>query len=101
MCYNCGCHLPHNPMGKKRMEEGGPSLIEEDIEVWAKEEGMTVDDAKNNMREELSCDCDHPKPERKPKHKFLSDERLKTMSEGWGMTVHETKHNLCDMLCSA
>jgi hypothetical protein len=45
--------MPNDPMGKKRVTDGGPSLTEEDI---------------------------------------------KKMAEGWGMTVTETKKNILDML---
>ncbi len=49
MCYNCGCGLPNDPMGKKRVSEGGPSLTEDDIEKMAKGWGMSVEDTKKEM----------------------------------------------------
>jgi hypothetical protein len=49
MCYNCGCGLPNDPMGKKRVTDGGPSLTEEDIEKMAKGWNMT----KKQTKEEL------------------------------------------------
>ena len=100
MCYDCGCHLPHNPMGKKPVREGGPSLVEEDMEVWAKEEGMTLADVKSNLNEQMGCGCDYPAPTKKASKVFLSEEKLKFMAEGWQMDVHEIKRNICDLLCS-
>lgn len=87
-------------MGKKPLREGGPSLVEEDMEEWAKKEGMSLDDIKANISEELSCECDYPKPSKKTKEKLLPESRLKMMAEGWGMDVGEAKHNVCDLLCS-
>lgn len=49
MCYNCGCGLPDDPMGKKRVSEGGPSLTEEDIKKMADGWGMSVKDTKKEM----------------------------------------------------
>ena len=88
-------------MGKKPMREGGPSMVEEDMELWAKEEGMTIADVKANINEELGCGNDYPKPTKKPKQIFLTPEKLDMMSKGWGMTVNETKKNICDMLADS
>ncbi len=41
--------MPNDPMGKKRVSEGGPSLTEEDIEKMAKGWNMTVKDTKEEM----------------------------------------------------
>lgn len=49
MCYNCGCGLPDDPMGKKRVGDGGPSLTEEDIKKMAKGWGTSVVDTKKEM----------------------------------------------------
>ena len=49
MCYNCGCELPNDPMGKKSVSEGGPSVIEDDIVKMAKGWGMSVADTKKEM----------------------------------------------------
>ena len=49
MCYNCGCEEPNNPMGKKRMMDGGPSLTDDDFELMAKGWGMTVEETKENV----------------------------------------------------
>lgn len=53
MCYNCGCGLPNDPMGKGRISEGGGSLIEDDIKLMAEKWGMPVEQAKKNMFEML------------------------------------------------
>jgi len=89
MCYNCGCHLAHNPMGKKPVREGGHSLVEEDIELWAKKNSMTPDEVKREIKKDLT---------EKGDKKFITDHLLHHMSEGWGMTVDETKRNILDML---
>ncbi|HET7098960.1 MAG TPA: hypothetical protein VFI61_01855 [Patescibacteria group bacterium] len=49
MCFNCGCGIPNDPMGKKRVSEGGPSLTEEDIVKMAKGWNMSVEDTKKEM----------------------------------------------------
>lgn len=49
MCYNCGCEMPNDPMGKKKVSEGGPSLTEDDINLMAKGWSMTVEDTKKEM----------------------------------------------------
>ena len=59
MCYNCGCGLPNDPMGKKRVKDGGPSLTEEDIEMMAKGWGMSVEETKKNMLELLEKQIGH------------------------------------------
>ena len=49
MCYNCGCEVPEDDMGKGNLTEGGGSLTEKDFEKMAKEWGMTKDEAKRNV----------------------------------------------------
>lgn len=49
MCYNCGCGIPNDPMGKKKVSDGGPSLVEDDIQSMAKGWNMTVEDTKKEM----------------------------------------------------
>lgn len=49
MCYNCGCDMPQDDMGKGKVSSGGGSLIEEDFEHMAKEWGMTVEEVKKNV----------------------------------------------------
>lgn len=53
MCYNCGCGLPKDDMGKGVLHKGGGSLVEEDFEHMAKEWGMSVEEAKKNTLELL------------------------------------------------
>lgn len=54
MCYNCGCGLPNDPMGKGRVRAGGYSLTEDDIKQMADGWGMGVEEAKKNMYDMLS-----------------------------------------------
>jgi len=101
MCYNCGCQLPHDPMGKKPVREGGPSLVEEDLELFAKQKGITLEEIKSTLYDELGCNCKKEKttlPKKLDKN-LLSEETLHHMSHDWGMSVEETKKNICDLLC--
>jgi hypothetical protein len=49
MCYNCGCGMKNDPMGKDHVHKGGGSLTEDSIEHMAKEWGMSVEDTKKEM----------------------------------------------------
>lgn len=49
MCYNCGCGLPRDDMGKGVLHKGGGSLVEEDFERMAKEWEMSVEDTKKEV----------------------------------------------------
>lgn len=53
MCYNCGCGIPNDPMGKKRVTEGGSSLTEEDIIKMAKGWNLSVKETKKNILDML------------------------------------------------
>lgn len=53
MCYNCGCGIPNDPMGKGKVSEGGGSLTEDDIKYMAEKWGMSVGESKKNMLELL------------------------------------------------
>ncbi len=53
MCYNCGCGMPNDPMGKGKVSEGGGSLTEDDIKHMADKWGMSVAQAKKNMLQML------------------------------------------------
>lgn len=53
MCYNCGCGLPNDPMGKGKVSDGGGSLTEDDIKHMAQKWGMSVEESKKNMLELL------------------------------------------------
>lgn len=49
MCYNCGCQLPDDEMGKGRLASGGGSLVEEDFKHMAEKWGMNIEDVKKNI----------------------------------------------------
>lgn len=48
MCYNCGCGIPNDPMGKGKVSTGGGSLTDDDFKLMAEKWGMTVEEAKKN-----------------------------------------------------
>ena len=48
MCYNCGCGLPDDDMGRGKLSDGGSSLTEEDFIKMAADWGMSVEEAKKN-----------------------------------------------------
>jgi hypothetical protein len=56
MCYNCGCGLPDDDMGKGKISEGGSSLTEDDIQKLAKDWGMSVEETKKNIYETLKSE---------------------------------------------
>lgn len=58
MCYNCGCGLPNDPMGKGRVSEGGASLTDDDIKIMAEKWGMSVEESKKNIFELLQKQID-------------------------------------------
>ncbi len=49
ICYNCGCGIPNDPMGKGKVSEGGGSLTEDDIKHMAEKWGMSIEESKKNM----------------------------------------------------
>lgn len=53
MCYNCGCGMPKDDMGRGKISEGGASLTEADFEKLAKEWGMSVEETKKNVKDLL------------------------------------------------
>ncbi len=53
MCYNCGCGMPNDDMGKGKVSKGGGSLTEDDIKHMAQKWGMSVEESKKNMFEVL------------------------------------------------
>lgn len=53
MCYNCGCGLPNDDMGKGKISRGGGSLTEDDLKHIAKEWGMSLEQTKKNIFELL------------------------------------------------
>ena len=48
MCYNCGCEVPNDDMGRGKVTEGGASLTEDDFKKMADRWGMSVEEAKRN-----------------------------------------------------
>ncbi len=53
MCYNCGCGMINDDMGKGQVSKGGGSLTEADIKHMAEKWGMSVEDSKKHMFEAL------------------------------------------------
>lgn len=53
MCYNCGCGLPNDDMGRGKISDGGASLTEDDFKKMASDWGMSVEEAKKNVYELL------------------------------------------------
>lgn len=49
MCYNCGCGLPEDDMGKGALHKDGGSLVEEDFDQMAEKWGMDKKEAKQNV----------------------------------------------------
>lgn len=55
MCYDCGCGLPDDPMGKGTagVDPQGKSITDQTFEAAAKAEGITPEQAKRNTLELL------------------------------------------------
>ncbi len=53
MCFNCGCGMPEDDMGKGRVSKGGGSLTEGDFKHMAEKWGMSVTEAKKNTLKTL------------------------------------------------
>lgn len=53
MCYNCGCEMPDDDMGKGKLSEGGGSLTDDDFKRLAEKWGMSEEEAKKNVSELL------------------------------------------------
>lgn len=53
MCYNCGCGIPDDDMGRGRLSKGGASFTEEDIKEMAAKWGMSITETKRNIFELL------------------------------------------------
>lgn len=54
MCYNCGCGVPNDDMGKGKVSQGGASLTEDDLKVIAEKWGMSLEETKKNIVELLN-----------------------------------------------
>lgn len=46
MCYNCGCGVPEDDMGKGKIQNGGGALTEDDFSFVAKKWNMSKEEAK-------------------------------------------------------
>ena len=53
MCYNCGCQLPNEDMGKGKVSQGGGSLTDDDFKVMGEKWGMSTEEMKKNTYELL------------------------------------------------
>lgn len=49
MCYNCGCGIADDDMGKGILSKGGGSLTEKDWHHMAEKWNMSIKDAKKNV----------------------------------------------------
>lgn len=48
MCYNCGCGIPNDDMGKGKVSDGGGALTEDDFKVLAEKWDLTIEEVKAN-----------------------------------------------------
>lgn len=53
MCYNCGCGIPDDDMGRGNISKGGTTLTEDDIKFMSEKWGMSVEETKKNIYELL------------------------------------------------
>lgn len=58
MCYNCGCELPEDDMGRGKVSLGGGSLTESDFVHMADRWNMSVMDAKRHTYKLLKKDIE-------------------------------------------
>ena len=49
MCYNCGCGVPTDDMGKGALYQGGGALVEADFIHLAQVWGMTPEEVKKEV----------------------------------------------------
>ena len=61
MCYNCGCQLPNDDMGKGKVTEGGGSLTEDDLKKMAEKWGMSLEQTKQNIYDLLKNELEKKK----------------------------------------
>ena len=54
MCYNCGCQIPNDDMGKGKISEGGGSITEDDLKKVAQKWGMSLEQTKRNILDLLT-----------------------------------------------
>ena len=53
MCYNCGCGMKNDDMGKGKISKGGGSLTEKDLKEISDRWGMSIDETKENIYQML------------------------------------------------
>lgn len=56
MCYNCGCGVPDDDMGKGKVTEGGASLTEDDLKKLSEKWGMSLEETKKNIFDLLKAE---------------------------------------------
>lgn len=56
MCYNCGCGVKTDDMGRGRVSKGGASLTEDDIKDMAEKWGLSVEETKKNILDMLKSE---------------------------------------------
>ena len=56
MCYNCGCGMKNDDMGRERVTKGGASLTENDIKEMAEKWEVSVEETKKNIYEMLESE---------------------------------------------
>lgn len=58
MCYNCGCGIPDDDMGKGNLRKGGGGFVEDDILHLAQVWNMTEEEVKDNIYKLLKKQLD-------------------------------------------
>lgn len=53
MCYNCGCGVPNDDMGRGKVTDGGASITEDDLKVLSQKWDMSLAETKKNILELL------------------------------------------------
>ncbi len=53
MCYNCGCGMKDDDVGKGKVSQGGGSLTEDDLRHISEKWGISVEDTKRHIYAEL------------------------------------------------
>lgn len=62
MCYNCGCQVPNDDMGKGKVTQGGASLTEDDLKTMTQKWGMSLEDTKQNIYDLLDKELQKKAP---------------------------------------
>ena len=56
MCYNCGCGIKNDDMGKGKLSQAGGSLTEDDLKHLAKAWNMSLEETKKNILQQLKTE---------------------------------------------